>query len=214
MADLKSNFAGIASPNPFWLASAPPTDKAYNVDARVQGGLGRRGVEDARRGPADRQRQQPLWRRELQRRADRRLQQYRTDHRPAAAGEPGRDQADQARLAGSRGGGQPDGALHRGKLAAHPGAGGRDRLRRRGAELRLPARHVGAQHGFGGRPGAGIRRDGHAVVQAAHADAGDRQADTERHRHPGARRGGAARRRGWRVADQHACSRSPASIST
>ena len=27
MADLKST-AGIASPNPFWLASAPPTDKA------------------------------------------------------------------------------------------------------------------------------------------------------------------------------------------
>ena len=28
MADLSSNFLGIHSPNPFWLASAPPTDKA------------------------------------------------------------------------------------------------------------------------------------------------------------------------------------------
>ncbi len=31
MADLRTNFAGIRSPNPFWLASAPPTDKEYNV---------------------------------------------------------------------------------------------------------------------------------------------------------------------------------------
>ena len=31
MAELSCNFAGIKSPNPFWLASAPPTDKAYNV---------------------------------------------------------------------------------------------------------------------------------------------------------------------------------------
>lgn len=31
MTNLRTNFAGITSPNPFWLASAPPTDKAYNV---------------------------------------------------------------------------------------------------------------------------------------------------------------------------------------
>ena len=39
MANLSSNFVGIKSPNPFWLASAPPTDKEYNVrrafEARV-----------------------------------------------------------------------------------------------------------------------------------------------------------------------------------
>ena len=27
MADLSISFAGIKSPNPFWLASAPPTNK-------------------------------------------------------------------------------------------------------------------------------------------------------------------------------------------
>ena len=27
MADLRSNFIGIKSPNPFWLASAPPIRK-------------------------------------------------------------------------------------------------------------------------------------------------------------------------------------------
>ena len=40
MADLRSNFAGIRSPNPFWLASAPPTDKAYNVHRAFEAGWG------------------------------------------------------------------------------------------------------------------------------------------------------------------------------
>jgi dihydropyrimidine dehydrogenase (NAD+) subunit PreA len=40
MADLKSNFLGIESPNPFWLASAPPTDKAYNVNRAFEAGWG------------------------------------------------------------------------------------------------------------------------------------------------------------------------------
>ena len=40
MNDLKSNFAGIESPNPFWLASAPPTDKAYNVNRAFEAGWG------------------------------------------------------------------------------------------------------------------------------------------------------------------------------
>src|SRR5713226_3437747 len=40
MADLRSNFAGITSPNPFWLASAPPTDKAYNVIRAFRAGWG------------------------------------------------------------------------------------------------------------------------------------------------------------------------------
>ncbi|MEM7257312.1 MAG: tRNA-dihydrouridine synthase, partial [Pseudomonadota bacterium] len=40
MADLKSGFIGIESPNPFWLASAPPTDKAYNVNRAFEAGWG------------------------------------------------------------------------------------------------------------------------------------------------------------------------------
>ena len=40
MADLRSNFVGIHSPNPFWLASAPPTDKAYNVVRAFEAGWG------------------------------------------------------------------------------------------------------------------------------------------------------------------------------
>ncbi|MFN0193945.1 MAG: NAD-dependent dihydropyrimidine dehydrogenase subunit PreA [Aestuariivirga sp.] len=40
MADLRTNFAGIKSPNPFWLASAPPTDKEYNVVRAFKAGWG------------------------------------------------------------------------------------------------------------------------------------------------------------------------------
>ena len=40
MADLSTNFIGIKSPNPFWLASAPPTDKAYNVERAFEAGWG------------------------------------------------------------------------------------------------------------------------------------------------------------------------------
>ncbi len=40
MANLTSNFAGIQSPNPFWLASAPPTDKAVNVNRAFEAGWG------------------------------------------------------------------------------------------------------------------------------------------------------------------------------
>jgi len=40
MADLTTIFAGIRSPNPFWLASAPPTDKAYNVERAFRAGWG------------------------------------------------------------------------------------------------------------------------------------------------------------------------------
>ncbi|MDP8996206.1 MAG: NAD-dependent dihydropyrimidine dehydrogenase subunit PreA, partial [Pseudomonadota bacterium] len=40
MANLRSNFVGIKSPNPFWLASAPPTDKEYNVVRAFKAGWG------------------------------------------------------------------------------------------------------------------------------------------------------------------------------
>ena len=40
MADLRNTFAGIRSPNPFWLASAPPTDKAVNLHRAFEAGWG------------------------------------------------------------------------------------------------------------------------------------------------------------------------------
>ena len=40
MADLRTNFLGIKSPNPFWLASAPPTDREVNVVRAFKAGWG------------------------------------------------------------------------------------------------------------------------------------------------------------------------------
>jgi dihydropyrimidine dehydrogenase (NAD+) subunit PreA len=40
MANITSNFLGIHSPNPFWLASAPPTDKEVNVNRAFEAGWG------------------------------------------------------------------------------------------------------------------------------------------------------------------------------
>src|SRR3712207_1095533 len=40
MADLRCEIAGVKAPNPFWLASAPPTDKAYNVVRAFRAGWG------------------------------------------------------------------------------------------------------------------------------------------------------------------------------
>ena len=40
MADLSINFAGIKSPNPFWLASAPPTNSGYQVQRAFEAGWG------------------------------------------------------------------------------------------------------------------------------------------------------------------------------
>ena len=40
MASLHNTFVGISSPNPFWLASAPPTDREVNVERAFAAGWG------------------------------------------------------------------------------------------------------------------------------------------------------------------------------
>ena len=40
MIDMRSEFVGIRSPNPFWLASAPPTDREVNVTRAFKAGWG------------------------------------------------------------------------------------------------------------------------------------------------------------------------------
>ena len=40
MVDLRCEIAGVKAPNPFWLASAPPTDKEYNVVRAFKAGWG------------------------------------------------------------------------------------------------------------------------------------------------------------------------------
>src|ERR1700748_2110984 len=45
MADISADFLGIKSPNPYWLASAPPTDKKINVLRALEAGWGGGGWE-------------------------------------------------------------------------------------------------------------------------------------------------------------------------
>ena len=40
MADLSTNFAGIRSPNPFWIASGPPSNTAYQAHRAFDAGWG------------------------------------------------------------------------------------------------------------------------------------------------------------------------------
>ncbi len=40
MADLSIDCAGITSPNPFWLASAPPSNSGYQVMRAFEQGWG------------------------------------------------------------------------------------------------------------------------------------------------------------------------------
>ena len=40
MADLSINFVGIRSPNPFWLASAPPTNSGAQIHRAFEHGWG------------------------------------------------------------------------------------------------------------------------------------------------------------------------------
>src|ERR1700676_2458684 len=40
MADLRTNFAGIRSPNPFWLASAPPSNSGAQIHRAFEAGWG------------------------------------------------------------------------------------------------------------------------------------------------------------------------------
>ena len=168
MADLRSDFVGIKSPNPFWLASAPPTDKEYNVRRAFEAGWG--GVVwktlglDPHIVNVNGPRYGAIWG------ADRRLlglnnielitdRPLETNLREIKAVK--RDWPDRAMVVSLM---VPcDEASWKGDPAARRG----DRRRRRRAQLRLPARHERARHGLGRRPGAGVHRDGRALVQGA-----------------------------------------------
>ncbi len=91
--DLSIDLAGIKSPNPFWLASAPPTNMGGMVQRAFDLGwggavwktLGEPIINVSSRSAAHR----------LRGAADARLEQHRADHRPAARGELPRDRRGQ-----------------------------------------------------------------------------------------------------------------------
>ena len=181
MADLRTTFAGIESPNPFWLASGPPTNTDDQVARAFDAGWGGAVWKTigepivnvfSRYGSVD-----------LGSTADDGVQQHRADHRPARRGQPQeiaevkRNYPHHAVIVVADGGVEARSlARHR---QAHPG----HRRRRHRAELRLPARHERARHGQRGRPGARLHLPDRRVGEGSGDDPGDRQAHAQRHRH-------------------------------
>ncbi len=166
MADLTTNFLGIKSPNPFWLASAPPTDKEYNVVRAFEAGWG--GVvwktlgEDPeivnvygpRYGALLGNDRRVIGFNNIELISDRPLQTNLDEIRRVK-----RDWPDRAVVVSLM---VPCEEAAWKRILPH---GRGHRLRRHRAQLRLPARHERTRHGRVGRPGAGVHRDGRALVQ-------------------------------------------------
>ena len=182
MADLRCTIAGITSPNPFWLASAPPTDKAYNVNRAFEAGWGGvvwKTLADPHVVNVSSRYGAVQW--NGQRIAGLNNIELITD-RPLDVNL--RDRAGEARLAGPRADRVADGAVQRARLEMDPAAR-RGYGRRRGrAELRLSARDERARDGRGGRAGSRICGDGHALGEGRHEAAVPREAHAEHQRHP------------------------------
>ena len=194
MADLRTNFLGVKSPNPFWLASAPPTDRKVNVERAFRAGwggvvwktLGEAGppvvnVSGARYGAIHGPDRRLIAMNNIELITDRDL-------------EINLQEIKEVKRA------WPDRALIVSLMVPCDEKSWENILARveetecDGVELNFGCPHgmSRARHGLGRRPGARICRDGRALVQGAHPHAGHREADAQHHRHPPARR---ARRR-------------------
>ena len=164
MVDLSVDFLGIKAPNPFWLASAPPTDRKVNVERAFRAGwggvvwktLGEAGppvvnVSGPRYGAIHGPDRRLIGFNNIELITDRDLEINLKEIAEV-----------KKRLARPRAGRFADGAVRRGLVEEDPRPRRRDRMRRRRAEFRLSARHERARHGLRGRAGARICRDGHA----------------------------------------------------
>ena len=169
MANLKSTFLGIESPNPFWLASAPPTDKAYNVNRAFEAGwggvvwktLGEDGppivnVSGPRYSALHSNDRRVIGFNNIELITDRPLQTNLDEIRQIKRDWPDRAVVVSVMLPMN----EESWAKHL-PMIEDTGADG---LR---AQLRLPAWHVRAWHGSRGRPGTRVHPDGNRVGQEA-----------------------------------------------
>ena len=181
MTDLSIEFCGVKSPNPFWLASGPPTNSEYQVRRAFDAGWGGAVWKtlasepivnvSSRYGAIDYDGRKVMGLNNIELITDRPLErQPEGDH----AGQEGVSRSGTFRLAHGR--------IETGGMARdHQEDAGRRRRRHR-AQFRLPARHERAGHGLGGRPGSRLRVHDHRVGQAGGDDSGDGQAHAQRER--------------------------------
>jgi len=144
MPDLSTNCAGIRSPNPFWLASAPPANSGAQIQRAFDAGWG--GAVWKTLGQPIQNVSEPLRRHHHPRRPGGGVQQHRADHRSLARDELPRDLRHQEEVPEARRRGLAHGRDAR-RVARHHQALDRRRRRRARAELRVSARHVRARHG-------------------------------------------------------------------
>ena len=100
MADLSINLAGIKSPNPFWVASGPPSNTAYQAHRAFEAGWG--GVVWKTIGDPIVNISSRYSALNLGTVAHGGLQQHRAYQRPLARDQLPRDRRGQAALAGPR----------------------------------------------------------------------------------------------------------------
>ena len=202
MADLSINFAGIKSPNPFWLASAPPANSGAQVHRAFEAGWGGAVWKTIGAPVLNVSNRYGAWHYGGQKMLAH--QQRRADLGPAARSESARDRRSEARLAGSRRDRFGDGGVEaRGLARHHPADRGHGAD---GIELNYGCPHGMSERGMGSAVGQvpeyceQITRWVMEVAQHS----GDREADAQHHQHreSGARRGGGGRERA--LADQHA----------
>ena len=146
MADLTTNFAGIHCPNPFWLASGPPTNCGDQVmrafDAGWGGAVWKTIGEpivnvSSRYSSVDWNGQRMMGLNNIELITDRPIE---ANLREIAEVKKRYPEARRDRVA--------DGGVQARGLARHRQALRRRRRRRPGAEFRLPARHERARHGL------------------------------------------------------------------
>ena len=165
MADLTVKFAGVTSPNPFWLASGPPTNTGGQVmrafDAGWGGAVWKTIGEpivntSSRYGAIDLNGVKMMGLNNIELISDRSPETnfreiYEVKKRyPEEFGDRVSDGRIQARILAR------DGAARR-----------RSRLGSARIEFRLPAWHERARNGRGRRPGAGIHGDDHVVGEGS-----------------------------------------------
>ena len=148
-------FAGsIDSPNPFWLASAPPTNCGEQImrafDAGWGGAVWKTIGEpvtnvSSRYSSIDWNGQRMMGFNNIELISDRSVED-----------QSARDRRGEEALSAARGDRVADGGVEARGLARDCGARRGCGRRRARTELRLPARHERARHGLGRRPGAGV----------------------------------------------------------
>ena len=203
MPDLQIDFCGVKAPNPFWLASAPPTNSEYQVRRAFDAGWGGAvwktlgfepivNVSLALRRRRLRRHESSLGLNNIELITDRTLDDNFARSRRVKKAYPKHALWASLMVESKRE------AWH--EITKRTQDTGAD-----GIELNFGCPHGMSERGMGvgRRPGARLRLHDHRMGEGSRHDSGDGEADAQRRRRHGRRPGGRARRGRRAVAHQH-----------